>query len=139
MKTVKELMRKFPYSCKENDSLKFVASRMSISSIRFIPVLDQEEKVVGTVTFDSICKVIKENNLSDKEIKINEIMNSSPIFLHAYDDEATALKHMRNYNLSHIPVVDDDYHLKGMISFMMIARRIIEIKNSMKLLKIQFS
>ncbi|PBQ30479.1 hypothetical protein CNR22_01415 [Sphingobacteriaceae bacterium] len=139
MKTVKELMRSFPYSCKEEDSLKFVASRMSISSITFIPVLDKQERVIGTLTFDSICKTIRENNLTDKEMKVKEIMSSEPVFLHGYEDEATALMHMRNYHLNYVPVVDDDNHLEGMVSFISVARRIVELKHAMKLLKLNFS
>lgn len=139
MKTVKDLMSSFPYFCKEGDSLKFVASRMSISAISFIPVVDEDERVVGTVTFDTICKTIKNYNLTDKEVKVKEIMNSEPIVLHDHDDEATALKQMRSYHLSYVPVIDNEYHLKGMISFMTIARRLVELKQTMQFMKMSFS
>lgn len=139
MKTVKDLMQSFPYVCKEEDSLKFVASRMSISAITFIPVVDEDERVVGTVTFDFICKTIKNYNLTDKEVKVREIMNSEPVVLHDHDDEATALKQMRTYHLNYLPVIDKDYHLKGMIRFITIARRLIELKQRMRFMKLSFS
>lgn len=123
-------MRVFPYACKKNDDLQFIASRMSISSLEFLPVVDENDCVIGTITFESLCKAIKQNNLADRALKIGDIMNEDPILIHSYDDEALAYKKMRAYQLNYLPVVDDNSHLRGVVSFMTVARRIVGLKKS---------
>jgi len=133
MRTVKEIMKILPYSCKENDSLEFIASYMSISATKFLPVIDENQKILGTITFDTLCDAIKKNNLSEHTLTAAEVMNPRPVFIHSHDDEASALKKMRIHHLGQLPVVDDENHLRGIVSFITIARRLIKLKNSIQL------
>lgn len=133
MKTVREIMNASLNFCSPTDNIEVVASWMSISSVAFLPVLNTQAHVIGTITYSEICKAIKENNLSgNTDIKVSQVMNYKPVFIHSYDDEASAFKKMRLHHINYLPVIDDECHLKGVVSFMAIARRMIGIKKKLR-------
>ncbi len=131
MKIVKEIMRTFPYSCKKDENLQFIASWMAITTAQILSVTDENNRVIGTISYNDVCAAIRQNNLSDKEIKVSDIMNPNAVSINVYEDEAMALKTMRSNRLGYLNVVDEHAQIKGVVSFMVVARRIIQLKNEL--------
>jgi predicted transcriptional regulator len=121
--------------CEETDNVEVIASWMSISGTNFLMVMDEQKKVSGIITYSKICEAVRQNNWNDKEVKVCEVMNRQPVFVYSYDDEATALQAMRKNRLGYLPVLNENEQLFGLVSFMTIARRIIQLKKRLKLTK----
>ncbi len=132
MKTVEEIMKPGAVSCELNDSVTVAVNKMSQSSAEFLPVVDEDQRVVGIVTHGDITRFLKNDAGSANELRVNQIMNRGSFAINAHEDEATAYSTMKSEGLNRLPVVDDENHLKGSITFMSIARRIVDFKNSLK-------
>jgi len=132
MKPVKDIMRNLPSSCEKYDSIETVASRMSLSSLEFLPVVNERSEVIGTITYDAVQQVMSANKSYKENLRVVDVMKTQTHMVNTNDDEAAALKIMRNNHASYLPVVDDENHLRGVVSFMTLARRIIRLKQQLK-------
>jgi CBS domain-containing protein len=124
MKTVKEIMKATPKSVLKDETLKNAASQMDKSNIGFLPVIDENQKVVGALTDRDITLAIGRNGKTADQIKVHEVMNQGVHTIKPDDDAATALKIMRTKQVGRLPVVDSDNKLKGVVSLTGIARHI---------------
>jgi Mg/Co/Ni transporter MgtE len=70
---------------------------------------DDEDRLSGTV---SIVRLIKAHSSA----KLRDISESDPVHIHADADIHTIQRRMSDFNLSTLPVVDDDQHLIGVIT-----------------------
>ena len=124
-------MQPFPSSCGMQDSLLATAQRMLLSEIDFLTVVDVKHHVTGTITYLDVNKALIENDPRKNELVVADVMKSEATIISCYEDEATALKQMRNNHSSHLPVVDEKNQLKGVVSFITVARRIIQLKHEL--------
>ncbi len=127
MKTVNEIMKSQPQSVTKNETLKSALNQMDKSNIGFLPVVDDNQKVIGTITDRDIALAIGKTSKSAQQIKVHEVMNSRVHCIKPEDDAASALKIMRTKQVGRLPVVDSENKLKGMVSLTGMARK---IKNS---------
>lgn len=113
--------------CKKGDSLKVTACKMFLSDRSFLPVIDENRKVLGILLFSDVENQLKKDEYADVE----EAMKPA-VCIHNLDDEAYALQTMRRHKMSYLPVVDGENRLEGTISFFTLARRIVVLKEIMK-------
>ncbi|HXB41875.1 MAG TPA: CBS domain-containing protein [Bacteroidia bacterium] len=130
MKTVKEIMKTQPQSVVKNENLKNAAAQMGKSNIGFLPVVDENQKVIGTITDRDITLAIGKSNKTAQEIKVHEVMKSPIHSIKPEDDAASALKVMRTKKVGRLPVVDSENRLKGIVSLMGITRK-VKISNEL--------
>lgn len=128
MKPVKDLMHA-PSYVHETDTVKAVDTFMNASCVEFMPVVNRDSEVVGTITRREIMQM---NDTASDITQVAQVMKKELCSINADDDEAFALSLMRNYHASRLPVVDEKNHLKGVVSFMTLARRIIRFKQELK-------
>lgn len=122
MKTINEIMKTSPRSITKNETLKDAAKQMNTSNIGFLPVIDEDQKVVGAITDRDITLAISKNSKTADDIKVHEVMNSKVHTVQPEDDAASALNIMRTKQVGRLPVVDKENRLKGVISLMGISR-----------------
>lgn len=139
MEIVNNIMQHLPSYCEKNESLTNAANRMLDSGIGFLPVVDSTKKVIGSITYVTICMALEKNNSSKTDIRVSHIMNYGSHTINMYEDEAAALQMMRHHHLSYLTVVDSENYLMGLVSFVSIARRIIQTKNDMMNLNYSFN
>jgi CBS domain-containing protein len=135
MKAVKEIMKTPAKSVVKSETIQSAAKTMYKSNIGFLPVVDENEKVVGTITDRDIALAIGKNSKPSQEIKVHEVMNSTIHTIKAEDDTAAALKLMRTKQVGRLPVVDSENRLKGIVSLMGIART---VKNDAKKEEVEY-
>jgi len=75
-----------------------------------INVVDSSNKLVGIVSLKDIIK-------SKYMVHIRELVNGDFVFVKADTDQEEVAKLLSQYNLTSIPVVDDEMHLLGRITF----------------------
>jgi len=76
-------------------------------------VVENENKLVGIVTDGDIRRAILKGGPLEKDI--STIMTPNPVFLYEGPSKNQALKYMRDKVIHHVPVVDSDKRIKGLI------------------------
>jgi predicted transcriptional regulator len=76
MKKIKDIMTGSPQSCSRNESIQMVASKMSKANIGFLPVVDENREVVGTITDRDVALAIGTTNQPVERLRAQDIMNS---------------------------------------------------------------
>ncbi len=126
MKQIKEVMRTPPISCKKDETVQSVAKQMFRSNIGFMPVVDDNQKVIGTITDRDVTMAIGRSNKSSDDLKVHEVMNYNPHTIQPHETASKALEIMRTRQVGRLPVVDDEKKLKGVISLMGLSRKITD-------------
>ncbi|MDF3077516.1 MAG: magnesium transporter [Sphingobacteriaceae bacterium] len=93
-----------------------------------IMVTDDENHLMGIVSLKDIIK-------AKYTVRISELVNSDYVFVKAETDQEEVAKLISQYNLTSIPVVDDEMHLLGRITFDDVID-VLEEENTEDILKI---
>jgi predicted transcriptional regulator len=136
MKAIKEIMATSPISCGKNETIKTVVGHMSKSNIGFLPVIDENKKVIGTITDRDVCLAISKASKPMNELKVMDVMNKKAHLIKQDEDVHAALKMMRTHQVGRLPVVDNENHLKGIVSLTRIVRK---AKESSEKAEIEYS
>ncbi|MGQ9691040.1 MAG: homocysteine biosynthesis protein [Thermoproteota archaeon] len=108
---VAELMRTNIVTAKYTESIKDVSSKMVKGNVDHVPVVDDENKLVGIVTTWDIAKAVA----MDVK-KLDAIMTRNVIFAKPYETIDIVARRMEQYDITGLPVVDDDKHVIGLIT-----------------------
>ena len=120
---VQSLMTKDPKCCRAEDSLRTAAHLMWECDIGSIPVVDQEQRVVGMITDRDICMDAYFQDRPVSEIRVHQAMASKVIACRPEDDVKTAERLMRDNQIRRLPVINRQGHLLGVVSVNDLARR----------------
>ncbi|MCK4476846.1 MAG: CBS domain-containing protein [Methanophagales archaeon] len=139
---VEEIMTKEVITAKENDSLLDVATVLKENKIAGVPVLNEQEEVVGVVSEADILKLLENfhwytpiftahdlihifgEDLHDiqrdiekaSEMKVKDVMSKNPETVppDALIDDAARIMHSTGFN--RLPVVDSNGKLVGIVA-----------------------
>ncbi|BAB67457.1 CBS domain-containing protein [Sulfurisphaera tokodaii] len=125
---VKEYMKTQVISVTKDAKLNDIAKVMTEKNIGSVIVVDGN-KPVGIITERDIVKAIGKGK--SLETKAEEFMTASLITIREDSPITGALALMRQFNIRHLPVVDDKGNLKGIISIRDITRAIDDMFETM--------
>jgi CBS domain-containing protein len=146
---VKDYMTRKLITCRKSDSLLYVLNMLNKNKIARIVVTDSYGKPVGVVTYDIFMKnseyftIGTRTNtrdyllpkISNKEMRIDELLGNELLTVESEEDLAKAAKLMSLYKVSGIPTVDKEGNLEGVISSSDIARAYGEVETHSRLIK----
>lgn len=113
---VKELMKASVETCRAGDSLARAAQIMWEHDCGAVPVVDDDEKVVGILTDRDACMAAYTQGRPLDQIPVS-VAASSIVFAVRPDDALeTAEDLMRRMQVRRLPVVDGGGRVKGMLS-----------------------
>ena len=138
MKTIKDIMVSSVYTASENDTLSEVAVIMLEKNVGCLPVLDDEDKLVGFLSETDFAgkeklipfsrnhapqlfgKWLNEGEIEKmyqnaKTIKVKEIMSTPPITIEEDATITDLIGKIMKYDIHRMPVVNDD-KLVGIVS-----------------------
>ncbi len=117
---VRDLMRTKVVIARPDDDIKVVARKLVEKGIDHLPVVDDENRIVGIVTSWDLARAIA----NDKH-RLEEIMTRHVIV--ALENEAidVVARRMARHNISGVPVVDQANHVIGIITTDDISKKII--------------
>ncbi|MDO5837005.1 MAG: homoserine O-acetyltransferase, partial [Methanobacterium sp.] len=95
----------------ENSSIKEAADMMLDEKVTHIPVVSEDLKIIGIVTAWDISKAV-----ALKCDKLEEIMTKDVITASPHQPIGEAAQKMRKYNISSLPVVNDQGLVMGLIT-----------------------
>ncbi len=121
---VKEYMKTRVITVGRNTMLKEVTRIMTDNNVGSVIVVDNG-KPIGIITERDVVRAIGKGKSLDTIAE--EIMTASLITIKEDSPITGALSLMRTYNIRHLPVIDYDGNLRGIISIRDIARAIDDI------------
>jgi CBS domain-containing protein len=142
MKTAGEIMGSDVPSVRPDDEARTAIDLLAKSDLGAIPVVDDENKVVGIVSESDLVISEEESDLHlphylnimggivfvgsmkgfDERLekafatKVSELMTADPIVCHDYENVDRVAKKIADKHHNHLPVVDADGHLAGMVT-----------------------
>lgn len=111
---VEEVMTTDLYTVRESDILELVAEMMDWRKLRYLPVEDDDGKLVGLVTSRLLLRHLGKGG-NPKESVVSDIMIKNPVTIHPEASITEALDTMRNKGLGSMPVVQEQ-QLVGIIT-----------------------
>jgi CBS domain-containing protein len=110
-----DVMKKNVESIKQSDTVQSAAQRMRDKNIGFVPVCDDSNKVVGTLTDrDLALRVLADGKTGSTTVK--DVMTTDTVACQPGDDLRRALELMGKRHKSRILCTDQDGHPIGVIS-----------------------
>ncbi len=131
----KDVMLTLIFKCTEDTSVAECARIMRDEQLGFMPVLDDDNSVVGVVTDrDLVTRVLADRR--DHTTRVGEIMSTGPILSCRPDDDLRALeKRMAQAKKGRALVRDDTGDLLGVISLSDVAQREVSPTRTGQLLR----
>lgn len=112
---VRDVMRREPCVCSPENHLAKVGRIMAEAGCGFLPVLGDEERVVGVITDRDLALAAATRDRKPSEIQVRQVMSGEVHACRPDDDIRDALKVMREWKVRRLPVVDSQ-HLLGILS-----------------------
>jgi len=114
---VSEVMTTPAQSIHPDDPVLEAAGRMAASKLGSLPVMDKGKLVGIITTVDILASQVEQAMKPSEEGPIvADFMTKDPVTTHPDDYALMALDRMREYRVRHLPVVDGDYRVVGLIS-----------------------
>lgn len=115
---VGEIMTKNVITAREDDSINYVSNLLVKNQIDQIPIVDDENKLVGIVTSWDIT-----NAVAKKKRKLKEIMTRKVITSKADEYIDVVTRRLDKHNIGSTPIVDENNRVIGIISTVDLIKR----------------
>lgn len=142
MRTAAEIMDADVPSVTADDEARTAIDLLAKSELGAVPVVDADRKVVGIVSESDLVLADEEADLHlphylnimggivfigsmkgfEKRLekafatKVSELMSADPIVAHTYEAADRVAKKIADHHHNHLPVVDEDGRLAGMVT-----------------------
>ena len=142
MKNAGEIMDRDVPSVRPEDDARAAIDLLAKTDLGAIPVVDDENKVIGIVSESDLIISEEESDLHlphylnimggivfigsmkgfDERLekafatKVSELMSADPIVVRDFENVDRVAKKIADGHHNHLPVVDDDGHLAGMVT-----------------------
>ncbi len=113
---VKEICTWEPRVCSQNGTLADVARTMWEGDCGTVPIVDASGKVVGMVSQRDVTMAAVMKDRAPRYVEVREVMTGPVFGCGPEDDVGDALKVMAEKRVRHLPVLDDEGRLKGILS-----------------------
>lgn len=133
----REVMTENPVCCLPTETIGAVARMMRREDVGAVPVINDErqKQLIGIVTDrDLAIKVVAESR-DPNHTTVQAVMSTSIIACRSSDDFSSAIKAMEEYRIRHIPVLDDEGRIVGIISQADLAIRLHEPKQTAEIIE----
>ena len=123
---IKHIMSKVVVSGDPDDTLEDAVGLMQDNRISVLPVTDQRDRCVGILSATDLIDLSRQPGTALGEQKVADRMTGAVASLGPEASLATAAKEMVRHRVHHLPVVDNQQRLLGIISTMDILDAFVE-------------
>jgi len=113
--TVEMIMSQPPITVGLDARLEDVARIMYDNRIGSVIVVDEEGTPIGIFTRTDLVYTVASGSYK-RNPKISDVMRSEPVVAKRYESIRTAYARMKSLGMGHLPVVDDDDRVIGVVS-----------------------
>lgn len=111
-----ELMTGTPAYCRPDTNLGAAVELMWNYNCGILPVIDDDDKVIGVITDRDICIALGTRNKLSGKVVVSEVASPKVICCKPEDDVRSALASMAEARVRRLPVVNDQDKLVGIVS-----------------------
>lgn len=112
-----------PVYASPETSIREAARLMAEHNVGSIPVVDREGRLVGIFTERDLTRLVARGESLEKPLK--EAMTPNPVTAHPDDPLPLLAYKMMEHNIRHIPVVDEQGKLLGVVSIRRVLRHML--------------
>jgi CBS domain-containing protein len=117
----RDLMKRPLVTCLPTDTVRWCAQLMKDWNIGFVPVVDEDGRLVGVVTDrDLTLRVLADG--APKTTLVGDVMSKNLVTVHPDSDFVTAEETLSASKKSRVPLVDEEGVCRGVISLSDIAQ-----------------
>jgi CBS domain-containing protein len=120
---VSDLMTKHVATIRRDEPLSNAAQLMWDCDCGALPVLDNDERVVGMVTDRDICMASWSKDRSPSALRVSDAMSQALFHCAPHDSVAYAEGLLRSKQIRRLPVLDSEQRLQGILSLADIVRQ----------------
>lgn len=113
---VRDIMKHEPCITTPDSHLAKVGRSMLEAGCGFLPVVGDEERVVGVITDRDVALAVALRNQKPSKIEVGEVMSGDVWSCRPDDDIREALTVMRERRVRRLPVLDPGGRLQGILS-----------------------
>ena len=113
---IREVMTKEVKTCHTDTNLAEAAKIMWENDCGVVPVVDNDNQVLGLLTDRDICMAVATKNRLASDVKAGEIITGKVYGCSPDEDVDNALKIMELMQVRRIPVYSKDHSLQGILS-----------------------
>ena len=113
---VKDLMTTPVRTCRTTALLGDAARIMLDAGCGCVPVVDWRGRLAGMLTDRDVCLAVAQRHQSPWEIPVRDVMSPNIVSVPIDEHVNAALVAMKEHQVRRVPVVDEDGHVKGLIS-----------------------
>jgi CBS domain-containing protein len=137
---VEKLMKTEIDACRSDDTGNCAAKIMWERDCGFVPVVDEESRVVGVVTDRDLCMAAYTQGRPLQEITLSSVMSRDVFSCQPGDALPEAELAMREHQVRRLPVTDAERKLKGILSLSDITREAAkEAKGAPRRVEVSYS
>lgn len=122
---VSEIMKREVVTCHPGETLAVAAERMWMRDIGCLPVVNDEQHVIGMVTDRDVCMAAYTQGKPLFAIPVSIAMSRELFACLPSDPVSAAEKAMRSHRVRRLPIINTHGHLVGLISLNDLARRAV--------------
>lgn len=113
---VKDIMVRTPAYCASDTNLGAAVEILWNRNCGILPIVNEQEKVVGVVTDRDLCIALGTRNQLPAEITVSQVASGKVFACKPDDDIRTALATMAQAKVRRLPVIHVDGKLLGILS-----------------------
>jgi CBS domain-containing protein len=104
------------HTARHDESVSVAIQKLVANNIGALAILDQNNQLVGIFSERDILRLISKNADALAALKISDFMTANVVSGYPEDDSDASQSKMHTYRIRHLPVVNNDGALVGMIS-----------------------
>lgn len=112
---VRDVMRERPRVTSPGQNLAVAGQIMAEIDAGVLPVLGQDERLVGVLTDRDVCVALTSRDEKSSDVLVDQAMSRGAHTCREDDELAGALGKMRHHRVRRLPVVADDMRLVGLL------------------------
>ena len=102
--------------CRENETLGKAAELMWQKDCGMVPVLNDEDEIIGVVTDRDICIAVASRNQLPSDISVKDLADGKVITCSKKHSVKKVLKIMKKHQIKRLPVVGNNGKICGVVS-----------------------
>jgi len=116
---VSEIMTAAPVCCTRSEGVQQAAHVMRNLNVGIVPIIesDTDDTLVGVLTDRDICLGVVANGCDPANTNIESCMSEEPICCKPDDNIEKVVALMQKHQIRRVPVVDEQNHIEGIVSF----------------------
>ncbi len=143
---VAEIMTHNPVTVRAGDSALEAWERMLQHNLKSLPVLDEDGRVAGVLTFEdylervglnarlAVAQRLDEDSLRAEmdvlrrsQLKVSNVMSKPPVTVQANETVGLAAQRMVEHEITRLPVIDESGKLVGVVSRLDLLRQVMNV------------